>query len=166
LGFHSLQRLRNRGSTSRRFCLPASFRLQGLATLLTAYSPRFRAGFVSHRRRSWDSPFGAFSFRKVSHPFPSGRTHVLFLPSVYLRRRHRPARQAAVPGFCPFRESLAAKRGVSTPATGCSLGFYPSRASTNALAGISPRLLSRAFPDRAVHPGGGAPESRSASAPP
>jgi hypothetical protein len=80
--------------------------------------------------------------------------------------KHRPARLAAVPGFYPFRESLATKRGVSTPVTGCSPGFHPSRASTDALAGISPRLLSRAFPVRAIHPGGGAPEFRSASAPP
>jgi hypothetical protein len=43
---------------------PASFRLQGLATLLAAYSLRIRAGFVSHRQRSWDSPFGAFPSRK------------------------------------------------------------------------------------------------------
>jgi len=45
---------------------PATFRLQGLATLLTAYALRFRAGFVSHRQRSWDSPFGAFASGKVS----------------------------------------------------------------------------------------------------
>lgn len=49
---------------------PATFRLQGLATLLAAYSLRARAGFFSHRRRSWDSPFGAFSSRKVTAAFP------------------------------------------------------------------------------------------------
>jgi len=48
---------------------PASFRLQGLATLLTAYSLESRAGFVSHRQRSWDSPFGGFLAREVSRPF-------------------------------------------------------------------------------------------------
>jgi hypothetical protein len=35
---------------------PATFRLQGLGTLLAAFSLRFRAGSVSHRQRSWDSP--------------------------------------------------------------------------------------------------------------
>ena len=45
---------------------PATFRLQGLVTLLTAYALRSRAGFLSHRQRSWDSPFGAFSSQKVS----------------------------------------------------------------------------------------------------
>jgi hypothetical protein len=79
--------------------------------------------------------------------------------------KHRPARQAAVPGFCPFRESLATEHAVNTPTAGCSPGFGPSKASTNALAGISPGLLSRAFPARAVHPDGGASESRSASGP-
>jgi len=49
---------------------PATLRLQGLATLLTLYSLRARAGFVSHRRRSWDSPFGASSSRKVAGAFP------------------------------------------------------------------------------------------------
>jgi hypothetical protein len=47
----------------------ARFRLQGLVTLLTAYSLESRAGFVSHRRRSWDSPFGGFTFRERSRPF-------------------------------------------------------------------------------------------------
>jgi hypothetical protein len=57
-------------------------RPQGLATLSAAYALRARAGFVSRRRRSWDSPFGAFSSRKVSNPFPGGSTRVPFLPSV------------------------------------------------------------------------------------
>jgi len=45
---------------------PATFRLQGLATLLTVCALRSRAGSVSHRQRSWDSPFGAFASGKVS----------------------------------------------------------------------------------------------------
>jgi hypothetical protein len=69
-----------------------------------------------------------------------------------------PARQATVPGFQPFRESLAIRRGVSTQTAGCSPGFCPSRASTNASARISPCLLSRASPARTVHPDGGASE--------
>jgi hypothetical protein len=48
---------------------PATVRLQGLATLLTAFARRARAGFVSHRQRSWDSPFGAFPSRKVPTAF-------------------------------------------------------------------------------------------------
>jgi hypothetical protein len=48
---------------------PAMVRLQGLATLLTVFARRTRVGLVSCRRRSWDSPFGVFSSRKVSAPF-------------------------------------------------------------------------------------------------
>jgi hypothetical protein len=65
MGFRSLQHLRNRRSTHRGSCLPATFRLRGLATLLTVSSLRSRAGSISTRQRSWDSPFGAFSSRKV-----------------------------------------------------------------------------------------------------
>jgi hypothetical protein len=55
---------------------PATFRLQGLATLLAAYSLQSRAGFLSHRQRSWDSPFGAFSSRTVSGLLPPGSPHL------------------------------------------------------------------------------------------
>jgi hypothetical protein len=55
----------------------ARFRLQGLVTLLTAFSLESRAGFVSHRRRSWDSPFGGFTSREESKPFGRERTHLL-----------------------------------------------------------------------------------------
>jgi hypothetical protein len=55
-----------------RACRPATFRLQGLATLLAACSLRARAGLVSYRQRSWDSPFGGFSSRKVLPAFPPG----------------------------------------------------------------------------------------------
>jgi hypothetical protein len=58
----------------------------------------------------------------------------------------RPAGQAAVPGFRPFRESLATRHGFNTRTAGCSPGFRPSRASTNASARISTCLLSRASP--------------------
>jgi hypothetical protein len=51
---------------------PATVRLQGLATLLTAYALRSPAGSISHRQRSWDPRFGAFSSRKVSGALPPG----------------------------------------------------------------------------------------------
>jgi hypothetical protein len=69
MGFGSLQRSRNPRSTAAGSSLPATFRLQGLATLLAAYSLESRAGFVSHRRRSWDSPFGGFPSRRISQSF-------------------------------------------------------------------------------------------------
>jgi hypothetical protein len=76
MGSCSLQHLRNPRSTTRGLCPPATFRLQGLDTLLTACALESRAGFVSHRQRSWDSPFGGFPFRKASSAFPPGRTHI------------------------------------------------------------------------------------------
>jgi hypothetical protein len=68
---------------SRAVPASATVRLQGLVTLWAVYALRARAGFVSHRRRSWDSPYGAFSSREVSRSFPSGRTHVPFNPSLF-----------------------------------------------------------------------------------
>jgi len=127
MGFRSLQRFRMRKSTCGDLARAAAFRLQGLGTLLAAYSFRARAGFVSHQRRSWDSPFGAFSSCKVSGAFPPGRTHIpFFLPLIPLpKQRAGPAGRgfwaltlAGVPG---------SRGGISAPATGCSLGFYPSR---------------------------------------
>jgi len=65
--------VRIEGPLHRGFCLPATFRLQGLATLLTACSLRSPAGSVSHRQRSWDSPFGASPLNR--YPTVSGRKH-------------------------------------------------------------------------------------------
>jgi hypothetical protein len=61
---------------SRALPAPATVRLQGLVTLGAVYALRARAGFVSHRRRSWDSPFGAFSSREGVHAL-SNRTGAL-----------------------------------------------------------------------------------------
>jgi len=61
---------------------PATVRPQGLVTLSAVYALRARAGLVSSRQRSWDSPCGAFSSRKVPAAFPPGCTHLPFLPSV------------------------------------------------------------------------------------
>jgi hypothetical protein len=170
MGFVSLQHIRNRRSTSRGFCLPASFRLQGLVTLLAVSSLRFRAGSVSHRRRSWDSPFGAFSSRKVSACFHGDEPTYRFTGEKSHRRNGGPASQAAVSGFSPSRESLAPERVFSTPAAGCSLGFYPSRVRTR-----KPGPGSRPVSSHTLHrglwlPRGkattsiGAPECRSALA--
>jgi hypothetical protein len=107
--------------------LPATFRLQGLATLLTVCSLRARAGFVSHRRRSWDSPFGAFPSRKVSAAFPPRRTHIPFNLSVL----PPPRRWAGPTGRGSWAFTLpgvpGSRTGFNSPATGCSLGFHPSR---------------------------------------
>jgi len=69
MGFCSLQHMEGSEVHLSRACRPATFRLQGLVTLLTAFALESRAGFVSHRQRSWDSPFGGFTFPEVSQPF-------------------------------------------------------------------------------------------------
>jgi len=127
MGFRSLQRSRMRKSTCAGFARADAVRLQGLVTLLAVYSFRAPAGFVSHRRRSWDSPFGASSSRKVSGAFPPGRTHIpFFLPLIPL-----PKQRAGPAGRGFWASTLAgvpgSRRRISTPTTGCSLGFCPSR---------------------------------------
>ena len=93
---------------------PATVRLQGLVPLLAAFARRVRAGLVSCRQRSWDSPFGVFSSRKVSGAFRPGRTHIPFLRPLYQSPRgERPARSAAVSGLRPFREFLAVAAGLA-----------------------------------------------------
>jgi len=112
---------------SRARSLPATFRLQGLATLLTAYSLESRAGFVSHRRRSWDSPFGGFPSQKIATVFSTGTnprtvSSALLLP---------PKRQTGLtsPSFWVhvFRECLATTRVFKPATAGASHGFCPSR---------------------------------------
>jgi len=139
---------RNRGSTFHGLCLPASFRLQGLATLLTAYSPRSRAGFVSHRQRSWDSPFGAFSSRKVSSPFPGGRPHLLFRLTVYPAPRCGAGSTGRSSWGSAFRESLAAHMCLAHRLLDAPLGFTFQGSVTDTSTRISPGLLSRAFRPR------------------
>jgi hypothetical protein len=103
---------------------PATFRPQGLVTLAAAYSFRAPAGYFSRRRRSWDSPFGASSSRNVSAAFPRGRAHVPFFPSVFpSAEANGPAQRAAASGLRPFRESLAAGRGLARRLLAAPLGF-------------------------------------------
>ena len=144
---------------------PATFRPQGLFTLSTAYSLQARAGFVSHQQRSWDSPFGAFPSRKVSAALAIGRTHMPFHPPVI----PPPQRRAGPTGrdFWAFTLPRVPgdHAGISTQATGCSLGFLPPRACQQ-----KPRPGSRPHSSHALLATGlatsysGAPESRSTSA--
>jgi hypothetical protein len=128
MGFGSLQHLKDSRSTGRGPSLPATFRLQGLATLLTVFALESRAGSVSHRQRSWDSPFGGFLSQKVVAVFRPERTRVPFSPAVF----PAPKRQTGPPslGFRvhAFRDCLVNARSFNPALTGASLGFCPSRA--------------------------------------
>ncbi len=120
---------KNQRSTWYGLCLPAWLRLQGLATLLTPYSLWLRAGFISHRRRSWDSPFGAFPSRKgtqaVSDPSqPTCRSNLRVLP---LPKQQAGLAEPRLLGFNPSESPLSNRMCLACETTGCSLGFRPSR---------------------------------------
>jgi hypothetical protein len=166
MGFASLQHMRHRRYAYRERCLPAKFRLQGLVTLLTVYSLRSRAGFVSHRQRSWDLPFGAFSSWKVTGRFRLGRTHIPFTRRYTLAPKCRGRLDKLQflgfdPSESPWRSSVClACRPLVAP-----LGLTLPGLLAEALTGISPSLLSRAS-QRSSHFAAGASEYQSVSAPP
>jgi hypothetical protein len=163
--------MRNRRSTGRGLYLPASFRPRGLVTLSTVSSLRSRAGFLSHRQRSWDSPFGAFSLREAAVRFRIGETHVPFLPRV-----EPPAKQKAGPAGhgswvlplgSPWRPSVGlAPRPLAAPLglalRGFALGdldrdFARSPLSRFAFSRLSasrpaPQSVDRSPPASARHP--------------
>jgi hypothetical protein len=124
MGFCSLQHTKVRRSTGRGLYLPATFRLQGLATLLTACSLRARAGFVSHRRRSWDSPFGASP--PVGYPkrFRDRCTHLPFSPVVVpnAEATGRPDRPRFL-GVNPVGRSCRPGMGLACRPQDAPLGF-------------------------------------------
>jgi hypothetical protein len=166
MGFASLQHMRHRRYAFHGLCLPATFRLQGLATLLAAYSLRSRAGFVSHRPRSWDLPFGAFSSWKVTGRFRLSRTHIPFTRRYTHAPRCKgrldepqflgfdPSESSWQSGVCLIRRLLGAPLGLTLP------GFV-----ADTLTGISPSLLSRAS-QQDLRLAAGASEFRSVSASP
>jgi len=121
----------------------ATFRLQGLVALLTAYSLESRAGFVSHRQRSWDYPFGGFFSREVSEAFQSGKTHLPLARRFFLRRSVRPARRASVSGFEPLGIALRPHGVLGRGPPAPPLGFAPAGCSIEDLGRTSPTLLPR-----------------------
>jgi hypothetical protein len=128
MGFDSLQHLRHPRSTHRGLSLPATFRLQGLITLLTAYSLDCRAGFVSHRRRSWDSPFGGFPFQMVSTAFrPRTNPHTVS-PAVFPPPKRQTGPKDLGFWVLTTRKCLAAARRFKPATTSASHGFGLSRA--------------------------------------
>jgi hypothetical protein len=136
---------------------------------LTVSSLRTPAGFVSRRRRSWDCPLRSFllprGFRSVStreNPLTVCRCRYSH------RRSGGPAQQGPVSGLQPSRESLAPGDGVNPPDAGCSLGVHPLRVlQRRPWPGFRP-TSSPALrgPQRLPATTAGAPEYRSADAPP
>jgi hypothetical protein len=111
----------------RELCPLATFRLQGLVTLLTVSALRFRAGFISHRQRSWDSPFGACSLG--GYPCVSTRMSPRTVPPAGIPSTRRCRAGPAGPGSWALAQPRVSvgERGFRTRTAGSSHGFRPSR---------------------------------------
>lgn len=165
MGFCSLQHIKDRRSTCRGLCLPATFRLQGLATLVTAYSLRSRAGSVSHRLRSWDSPFGASSSRKVSARFRTEEPTYRCSCRYTLRHAQGRLDRPRFLGFSPLGNPWQPPTRLARRPLAAPLGFCPSRVPNECLGRDFALPPPTRFPDR-LTPARGAPEYRSASVTP
>jgi hypothetical protein len=122
---------------------PATFRLQGLITLLTVSSLRTRAGFLSHRQRSWDLPFGAFSSRQATRLLPPADPTYRSTCRCSRRRSEGPAQQASVPGIRPPESSWRFAGGLTRRPLDAPLGF--------ALPGFSCRSPCPGFRPNSSH---------------
>jgi hypothetical protein len=128
MGFRSLQHSRDRRSTCRGRCrrpLRSACRVWLPSGRFTPSEPvpvLFRTGGALGIHPSELSPRGGRPC-----PLGHGRPAYRLTRRCSRRRSDEPARRAAVSGFSPFRESLAAERRFSAAAAGCSLGFRPSR---------------------------------------
>jgi hypothetical protein len=120
---------RSRRSTCRELAGLTPLRLQGLVTLLTAFSLRNLVGSVSHRQRSWDSPFGAFSPDRYSTRFHIKSTHLPFHPPLFpdAEAPDRPDRPRLL-GLHPDRRPERTPMGLASAPPGNSRGVPPSRA--------------------------------------
>jgi hypothetical protein len=133
--------------------LPATFRLQGLVTLLTVYSLESLAGFVSHRQRSWDSPFGGFPSREALPAFRPEGARIPLCPAVFLPPEGaRPARRTSVSGLTPPESALRSRGVLVRRPPAPPMGFAPLGPATKALAWTSPGLLSHASRAREITP--------------
>ncbi len=119
---------------SRAQSLPATFRLQGLVTLLTVYSLESLAGFVSHRQRSWDSPFGGFPSREALPAFRPEGARIPLCPAVFLPPEGaRPARRTSVSGLIPPESALRSRGVLVRRPPAPPMGFAPLGSATKAL---------------------------------
>jgi len=136
-------------STSRERVPLATGRPQGLLTLSAVSARRSRAGYVSRRQRSWDSPFGAFSSDGVPGAFPPGSTHMPFPAPVSPAASGGPARHGSTSGFLPPQESLAPRAVFSAARRRWLPWVFTFRGtSTRTLNRIPPILLPRALHGR------------------
>jgi len=107
-----LQHFKARRSGRRGFCLPATFRPQGLTSLSAVFALRAPARHVAGERHSWGLPFGGFLSRKVTRPLDR------IGPTRRLRRRYPQSKPRGHPwrptsGLGPLREPVVQPAGVS-----------------------------------------------------
>jgi hypothetical protein len=127
MGFCSLQHMRARRSTSHGFACPLRYarRVWLPSRRFTPFEPvsaLFHADSAHGIHPSELSPHARYPTRYRSEG-PTYRSSCRCSRC----RSTEPARQAAVPGLYPLRESLAAADVFSIAAAGCSHGFHPSR---------------------------------------
>jgi hypothetical protein len=102
-------------------------RLQGLVTLLAGYAPHSLVGFISHRQRSWDSLFEAFSSREVSKRFRLDEPAYRFSHECYRRRSERAGLAGRGSRALTLTRVPGDRHGFMAPTTGCSLELHPFR---------------------------------------
>jgi hypothetical protein len=126
-GLWSPTALEETRSRSTRASEPAAVRLQGLATLLAPCSPRVPAGFVSRRRRSWGSPFGAsprYGYSGIPAEMDPPAVRDL---GAFPARRNLAGKAPCVDSWALTPQRVPGRQAgpESPPATRCSLGFLP-----------------------------------------
>jgi hypothetical protein len=117
---------------------------------LTVCSLESRAGFVSHRRRSWDSPFGGYSPGRFSRHFGRKEPTYRWPVSISWRRSASPVWRTSVSGFVPFGSALQSCGFLSRRLPAPPMGLAPLGRAAMTLAWISPSLLSPASRVRAI----------------
>jgi len=131
----------NEGPLAAGLASPATFRLQGLVTLMAGCSPRSLSGFVSPRQRSWDSPFEAPS-REVADAFGRPQNLLAVSParSPATANSYEPVHWTPTSRLWPSRESRTARYGLGSGTTWkLPWGFPLPGQSTERLEQVSPR---------------------------
>jgi hypothetical protein len=157
--FPALQHIKPRGSTARGFCLPATFRPQGLVTLSAAYSPRGPAGSIYAGGAPGLRP-SELALAKGTRTLLHGSTHIPFCPQMRRPPQRTPGSNGSrFLGFDPWASPCRARRRLTCWSRGSSLGLFPSRASQRSPGSGFRRNSSRVLADREPKLGPGAPQS-------
>jgi len=128
MGFASLQHMRNRRSFVRPTCRPVAGTSAGFDYPLDALLPSTPCRFYFTPAALMGFTLRSFLLAKGIWRFPAGRTHIPLAAAQECPKAFVYELATSVSGLCSFRESLAIKPVFSGSTTGCSLGFFSSRA--------------------------------------